>query len=195
MIITTQRLMLEPLGMKYLDSTYKYSSDIENTRYMRFLPDNNIEETIEFLQCVEAEWKKDRPSFYEFAILLDRIHIGAISVYYEEPPMSGNDNNVSIVLPHKEVMSDKKTAGELGWIIDREYQGFGYASEAAKAMLDFAVNKLGINCLFAHCDADNGPSYKLMEKLGMKYAGRTGGRFNKSSKEEREELTYTYKNI
>lgn len=39
------------------------------------LPNETIEETKAFLEAVDAEWQKDRPFFYEFAILLGNVHI------------------------------------------------------------------------------------------------------------------------
>lgn len=43
--ITTQRLVLRPLGTEYLETVHAYASDIENTRYMMRLPNDSIEET------------------------------------------------------------------------------------------------------------------------------------------------------
>lgn len=79
--IKTQRLILKPLGTKYLHSTHRYSSDLENCRLMVFLPYDSLEETEQFLLNAEAEWQKECPDFYEFAIILKDVHIGAISLY------------------------------------------------------------------------------------------------------------------
>ena len=84
MKIKTERLTLVPMGMEFLETTHEYATDAENTRFMTMLPNESIEETISFLKGTEAEWKKEAPSFYEFAILLDGKHIGAISIYLNE---------------------------------------------------------------------------------------------------------------
>ena len=68
MEIQTKRLLLCPLGLKYLNSTFEYASDIENTKFMKYLPSDAIEETVEFLTGVEKEWQKSAPEDYEFAI-------------------------------------------------------------------------------------------------------------------------------
>lgn len=54
--IKTERLTLKPLGMKYLETVHEYASDLENTKYMLFLPNESIEETKEFLQMADKEW-------------------------------------------------------------------------------------------------------------------------------------------
>ena len=56
---------------------------LQNTKYMCHLPDETVEEAEEFLADVENEWKKEQPGFLEFAILYNDIHIGAVSIYFE----------------------------------------------------------------------------------------------------------------
>ena len=169
MDIYTKRLLLVPLGPQYLISTHHYASDIENTKYMVHLPNTDVSETESFLNQVHAEWQKTTPQFYEFAILLDMEHIGAVSIYV-----------------------NKDTAeGELGWIINSKYWGNGYALEAAKEIIQFAVNELRIRKFIAHCDSENVSSFRVMEKLGMRLTSKTQGRRNKSSDEEREEFLYS----
>ena len=45
--IKTERLVLKPLGIKYLDTVNEYAVDKENTRYMLYLPNETAEETVE----------------------------------------------------------------------------------------------------------------------------------------------------
>lgn len=168
MEIKTSRLILRPLGIKYLESTHEYSSDREATKFMMFLPNDTVEETAEFLKNADVEWSKQNPEFYEFAVLLDHRHIGAVSLYLDE----------------------SRTTGEFGWILHRDFWRQGITTEAVKALLDYSVNVLGIHHFVAHCDSENTASYKLMEKLGMVRLQCYGGRKNKSSDEERNECLY-----
>ena len=141
--LSTNRLTLRPLSTKDLISTHKYASDLDVTKYMIYLPNRSENETLEFLQYAEAEWSKDLPESYEFAICLNGVHIGAISVSLVE-------NNTY----------------ELGWVLDKEYQGHGYCTEAARELMRFAKS-LGAKQLIAHCDTRNVASRRVMEKLGM----------------------------
>lgn len=167
MRITTERLTLEPISLKYLESTYAYSSDLENTRYMMFLPCDSIEEREADIRESEALWRSDSPHHLEFVVLLGDAHIGGVTLYPTEP---GN--------------------AELGWILDKHYWGKGYAAEAARAVMDYGIRERGIKRFFAMCDSENDASRRLMERLGMTYVGCTGGRKNRSSDEERMELMY-----
>ena len=168
MTIQTERLTLKPLGLDFLQTTHKYSSDIENTKFMMFLPNDSLEETANFLLDCEREWQKEQPSFYEFAVILEGVHIGAVSLY----------------------LNDERTEAEFGWIINKAHWGKGFSTEAARGVFDFAVNALGLRKFIAHCDSENTASARIMQKLGMTLAERNGGRKNRCSDEERIELKY-----
>jgi len=168
MNIHTERLLLVPLGPQYLISTHEYASDLENTKYMVHLPNADISETKTFLDRVQAEWQISNPKFYEFAILLDNIHIGAVDIN----------------------ISENNSEGELGWIISKKYWGYGYAAEAAREIINYAIQVLKVRKFIAHCDSENVSSYRVMEKLGMSLANKTKGRKNKYSNEDREDLMY-----
>ncbi|WP_114451339.1 GNAT family N-acetyltransferase [Halopolyspora algeriensis] len=69
---------------------------------------------------------------------------------------------------HLEWLSRKHRQGEIGFIFNPEYQGRGFASEAAWAVLGLGFEDLGLHRIVGHCDARNHPSARLMERLGMR---------------------------
>jgi len=167
MRLTTQRLTLEPISLAHLKSTYVYSSDLENTRLMMFLPLESMEETEACIRRSMDYWQSDAPEHLQFAVMLNGTQIGDVTMYMDGP---GN--------------------AELGWILDRRFHGNGYACEAIRAVMDYGQRAWGIRRFFAMCDSENVPSYRLMERLGMKRLPEVGKRKNRSSDEERLELTY-----
>ena len=60
---------------------------------------------------------------------------------------------------------------DVGWYIDPDYQGQGYATEAAVAVLDFMFNEVGITEIRTSAAAINRGSWRIMEKLGFEYDG------------------------
>ena len=58
-------------------------------------------------------------------------------------------------------------ATEIAWRLDYGYWGKGYATEAAKAVLEYAFNKLGLKEVVAFAVSDNDRAIKIMEKIGM----------------------------
>ncbi|MGN0479685.1 MAG: GNAT family N-acetyltransferase, partial [Hominenteromicrobium sp.] len=151
-----------------LEAVHTYAGDPENARYMMFLPKESKADTAHFLEEIEAEWKKENPSFFEFAVLLENVLIGSVSVYLDEA----------------------HTEGELGWILNKRYWGCGYAAESAAALRDFALRTLKLPRLVAHCDARNTASARVMEKLGMTLEDDTGTRQYRNRPEIARELRY-----
>lgn len=61
---------------------------------------------------------------------------------------------------------------EIGWVLAREYTGRGLATEAVRAMLDFAFDEVGANFVTAEIHHENRASIALAERLGFALAAR-----------------------
>jgi RimJ/RimL family protein N-acetyltransferase len=57
---------------------------------------------------------------------------------------------------------------ELGWVLDPAHSGQGYASEAVRELFRLCFDELGLRRVVAGCFADNEPSWRLMERVGMR---------------------------
>lgn len=107
-------------------------------------------------------------------------------IFYEDEMRYANDNNIfrwSIFLKdtkecigslschegHDEGknINDPNIRG-VGWIIDPKFQGYGYGTEAAKAMIDFMFLECEIEQIITGAAICNPASWKIMEKLGFK---------------------------
>ncbi len=60
---------------------------------------------------------------------------------------------------------------EIGFALHPEYQGRGYATEAARPLLEYAFVTCDLHRVTAMCDTRNAPSFKLMERLAMRREG------------------------
>jgi RimJ/RimL family protein N-acetyltransferase len=87
--------------------------------------------------------------------------------------------NIGLYIGGKEATGDREA--EIGWLIDSENQGYGYATEAAKSVVKFAFEQLELRRIIAHCDSENDKSWHIMEKLGM----RREAHYKKSRKSNR----------
>ncbi len=57
---------------------------------------------------------------------------------------------------------------ELGWVLDPDYTGHGYATEAVRELLRYCFQDLGVRRITANCFLDNDTSLSLMERVGMR---------------------------
>lgn len=60
------------------------------------------------------------------------------------------------------------TQAELGWCFSPAVSGRGYATEAVTELLRLCFDELGVRRVEALCFAANTPSWRLMERLGMR---------------------------
>ena len=168
MRLKTDRLKIVPLDIKYLSEVHSYTSDIENTRNMLFLPNKSVGETEMFILDAMKQWQSKEQRIFEFVIFMEEKLVGSVSI---------------------DILDDNIT-GEFGWIINKKYWRKGIATEAARAVLEFGKEKLNLKRFVAHCDSENIGSKTVMEKLNMKLLSSTPGRVNRDGSKDRIELEY-----
>jgi RimJ/RimL family protein N-acetyltransferase len=57
---------------------------------------------------------------------------------------------------------------EIGWVLAPDHEGRGYATEAVRELIRICFEDLRLRRVFAQCFADNEPSWRLMERVGMR---------------------------
>ena len=62
-------------------------------------------------------------------------------------------------------------ARKVGYIVNRHYQRRGYAGEALTSVIRSAFRE-GVHRVFAECDPRNTPSWKLLERVGLRREAR-----------------------
>jgi len=70
-------------------------------------------------------------------------------------------------MPH----ADDPRQCEIGFTIASEHQGHGYATEAADLLVGYLFGGRGKHRIAASCDARNGASAAVLERLGMRREG------------------------
>ncbi len=144
--------MLRPATAADADAMFAYRSMPQVARWMTQLP-------------TDAEaWRADigRRHPYALMILLDREPIGDLFLKTEDAWAQAE-------------VRDRATdvCAEIGWCLAPAHEGHGYATEAVRELLTIAFDGLGLRRVFANCFADNDPSWRLMERLGMRREAHT----------------------
>jgi ribosomal-protein-alanine N-acetyltransferase len=74
---------------------------------------------------------------------------------------------------------------ELGYGIHPSFRGLGYATEASKALVDWALAQEDVREVVAECEQSNIPSVRVLEKVGLERHGERGSRVLWSSRTNR----------
>ncbi len=75
---------------------------------------------------------------------------------------------------------------DLGYIIHESYWGNGYATEAARACLEYGLNELKLQRIIVNMAKENIPSEKVAQKLNMTKIGE----FNNPQNENKRTCIY-----
>lgn len=153
MIIETERLRLRDFIEDDWKAVLMYQSD---PLYLRYNPwqERTEAEVRAFVQMfLDHQQKRPRHKF-QLAITLPAENgrlIGNCGIRLEAPGAWEAD---------------------IGYELDPRYWGRGYATEAARAMLNFGFTELGVHRISAFCIAENVGSAHVLEKIGMQREGR-----------------------
>ena len=152
--IRTERLRIRPLAPDDIDVMWEWRRIPEVNRWLGLAPD-----TLDAFR--ERYLDPDRLAAMNLIELLD--DDGAAT------PIGDLMIKVGDGWAQLEVADQARgVEAELGWVLDPACTGRGYATEAIRAVIDACFGPLGLRRVHAGCFADNEPSWRLMERIGMR---------------------------
>lgn len=93
-----------------------------------------------------------------FAARLTAAHVFVIRLRDEETPLGDIGLQIS---------AENREEADIGYTVVPAAQGQGIASEALRAVCDYAFNQTGVKAINAYVLADNGGSVRVLEKAGF----------------------------
>ena len=147
--------MLRPFAVSDFDAMHAMRSDAEVTRYLYeyqgpFSPD----ETREFLKRKIAMDSRGCEGDWLTAGAVERasgLLVGDVALLW---------------------VSERDRTAEVGFIFDPRHQGKGFATEAARALVDWAFASAGMHRVIGRTEARNAAAARVLEKLGMRREAR-----------------------
>lgn len=144
-MIDTNRLELRVLIERDFEDVYEIYSDEATCQYLLHEPWSANNKTSAFKEELSKN-DFDSENGLNLAVVLDNKVIGVLSAWKTE----------------------MKDTAEIGFSFNKNYSGKGYATEAAKALLDFLFADKNLHRITANCDARNTASAKLCQRIGMR---------------------------
>ncbi len=151
-LLETDHLLLRPFRTEDAEQFYlNWASDPDVTRFLSWQTHEGASATASYLESMVLP-SYEKPDFYDWGIELKATH-----------SLIGNISVVSL--------DEAIGAAELGWVLSRRHWGQGIMPEAARAVVEFLFNQVGVNRVWARHDVNNTKSGRVMQKLGMKNEG------------------------
>ena len=146
-MITTDRLLLRPYKPSDWERVHLYASVPKFSQFEVWGP-NSVDETKEFVTRCIAEFSEVPLTSHQLAIELleSGLLIGGCTLKSPVP---------------------ESTEAFLGYAINPDFQNRGFATEAAKALIQFGFDRLKLSLIYATCDTRNTASWRVMEKAGL----------------------------
>lgn len=144
MYIETDRLIIREFYPEDWEQVWKYTS---NANVMKYIPEGVFSET-------------DAKEFVQ-------TNMGKKAKYF--PVIVKEENQLIGHMVFFRYFGDHTY--EIGWVFNPDFHSKGYASEAAYAILKYAFEELKLHRVIATCQPENIPSYRVMEKIGMRREG------------------------
>lgn len=160
--IATERLVLRRLTLSDndIDDLHAQQSNPELTTYMLYDPRDRAT-IIEKIQ----EWTGNEV----LAATNDYLQL-AIDLPDAVPPTASPSERRTVMIGtlYFKLTNAEQSTAEIGWALHPNFQGKGYAREAASALLDVAFCEMELHRVTALLDPRNGDSIRLCEALGMR---------------------------
>ncbi len=147
--LETERLLLRPFRDEDLDAYAEFSADPEVMRYMG-APLSR-----------EDAWR-------QIAMLLGHWRLRGFGSWAAEERETGE--LVGRLGPHR---PEGWPGFEIGWVLGRRYWGRGFATEGARAALEYAFTELDQPHVISLIHPDNQASIRVAERLGERLEGET----------------------
>ena len=147
--LETDRLTLRPFTAADFEAIHAMRSDPDVVRYLYQEP-LSPEETRELLTRRIAATSWTREGDWLGAAVVERasgLTVGDVGLCW---------------------VSERDRTAEIGFTFDPRHQGKGLATEAGRALLDWAFTAAGLHRVIGRTEARNGASARVLEKLGMR---------------------------
>ncbi|MGV0101889.1 GNAT family N-acetyltransferase [Nostoc sp. DSM 114160] len=151
MILETPRLLMRDFVETDWQAVFAYQSDPLYLRYS-YWTQRTQKDVCEFIQIFIDRQKEQPRTKFQLTVVLKEENrlIGNCGIRVNDPEMR---------------------EANIGYELNTQYWGQGYATEAAQAILKFGFEELRMHRIWSWCISENVASVKVLEKIGMRREG------------------------
>ena len=148
--VETERLIMRPMRQSDREDMYQYARREDVTEFLLWSPHPSPSYTADYLRYIESRYRLG--DFYDWAV-----------VEKESGRMIGTCGFTAIDAANR--------SAEIGYVLNPDYHGRGYGTEAARRVVRFGFEILSLHRVEARFMKGNEASLHVMDKLGMRFEG------------------------
>ncbi|KAF3035661.1 hypothetical protein E8E12_002993 [Didymella heteroderae] len=160
-VAKTERLLLRPLELNDAEDILLMRKDPEVMKHTSILPSDDIEKTKQWIQGCH-----DRENCWNFVIELLPVH-KADSVVEHHDPEPNSQPSREHTAPRVIGLVGAVRAPEVGYMLNADYWGRGYATEAMRAFMPLFWKHNNYEYAEAHTDPELYSSQNILKKVGF----------------------------
>ncbi len=149
-LLETPRLILRKVKKSDAQDMYEYFSDADVSRYLTWDIHESLKYTKKYLKYLVGQYKTGE--YLDWAIVLK-----------DSGKVIGTVGYTALGLQHAKC--------EIGYVLNKNYWGMGFATEAVCKVLDYSFNEIEFNRVEARVIEGNTASASVLEKCGLLYEG------------------------
>ncbi|SHJ05120.1 GNAT family N-acetyltransferase [Aquimarina spongiae] len=146
-IFSSERLGFREWSMDDLDALYHINNDDDVMEFFPFKPSKD--DTEDFIKRMQSMYKELKFCYFAVDILENQEFIGFIG------------------LSEQTYLTKLGTFVDIGWRLKKSIWNQGYATEGAKACLDYGYHQIGLDTIYSVAPEINMKSELIMKKIGM----------------------------
>ena len=146
--LCTERLVLRKMCVSDTEDMFDYARRENLTKYLLWSPHNTSGYTRDYLKYIETRYKAG--DFYDWAV-----------IERSSGRMIGTCGFTRI--------DTQNDTGEIGYVLNPDFHGKGYGTEAAQEVIRFGFDTIGLHRIEAKFMQGNDASLHVMEKIGMSF--------------------------
>ena len=146
-VLKTERLTLRQLASSDDNEIFALRSNENVNKYLDRKPSKSIDDAKTFIQTINKNIQKNDSIYWAITLNDTDKLIGTICLFD---------------------FSDDNLKAEIGYELLPEFQGKGIMQEATSKVIDFGIQRIGLNLIQAFTHSENQSSTRLLEKFNFK---------------------------
>ena len=141
--IELARIRLRRPALSDAEAIFEYGTDPEVAHYADWPMRTSVDQVVESLRGRSARWESGAEYYWVITLPPEDRAIGGVSCCIVED------------------------SAEVGFLLNRRYWGNGFATDAARAIVEWVLSIPSICRVWATCDTENLASARVLEKAGL----------------------------